>query len=145
MNPISINWLALLVSAIVIVVINSVWFGPKTFYPIWWKALGKEMRKPEDRDTSAKTAIRLFGGTFAGAIAQAIVLYIMVSGASAQFEMSLVFGAVIGFALGVVAAATSLGHRLFAMQGFKVWIIEVGADLVALTVAGAIIAAFVAH
>jgi hypothetical protein len=143
MDILNINWLALVVGTLTIFVINAIWFGPKTFYPMWWAALGKEPTKPEDQDTSAKTMVRLFGGTFAGALAQSIVLFIMVQGASTHFDMNLLFGAVIGLALGVVAAAASLGHRLFAMQGFKVWIIEVGADLLALTVAGAVIAAFI--
>ncbi len=143
MNILNINWLALVFGTLAIFIFNAIWFGPKTFYPMWWAALGKEPTKPEDQDTSVKTMVRLFGGTFAGALAQAIVLLIMVQGASAHFDMSLLFGAVIGLSLGVVAAATSLGHRLFGQQGFKVWIIEVAADAIALTIAGAVMAALI--
>ena len=143
MNILNINWFAILVGTVVIFIFNAVWFGPKTFYPMWWAALGKEQPKPEDQDTRGKTMARLFGGSFAAALAQAIVLYIMVKGASTQFDLSPVFGGAIGLGLGVVAAGASLGHRLFGQQGFKVWIIEVAADAIALTIAGAVMATLI--
>jgi hypothetical protein len=139
MNTFSINWLAVALGTLAIFMIQAIWFGPKTFYPVWWKALGKEPTKPEDQDTSGKTMLRLFGGSFAAALAQTSVLYLVIFGSG----LNVLGGAVAGFGLGVVAAGASLGHRLFGQQGFKVWIIEVGADVVALTVAGAILAALI--
>lgn len=139
MNAFSINWLAVALSTFAIFMIQAIWFGPKTFYPVWWKAMGKEVTKPEDQDTSGKTMLRLFGGAFAAALAQTAVLYLVIFGSG----LSVLGGALAGFGLGIIAAAASLPHRLFGQQGFKVWIIEVGADVVALTAAGAIIAALV--
>jgi hypothetical protein len=138
---ISASLISVPLATIAIVVINSIWFGPKTFYPVWWKAMGKEMKKPEDRDTSGKTMLRLFGGSFAAALAQAIVLFVAIFASG----FSIAGGAIMGLGFGVVAAGASLAHRLFGEQGFKVWIIEVAADIIALMAAGAIIAAFVAH
>mgnify|MGYP000386092730 CR=1 FL=1 len=37
---------------------------------------------------------------------------------------------------------TVLSHRMFAGQGFKVWLLEIGNDVVALAVVGAILAAW---
>lgn len=139
----SINWVAILLGTIAIFFVNAIWFGPKTFYPVWWKAMGKEVTKPEDEDTSPKTMLRLFGGSFAAALAQAIVLAALIGFASTQAGFGIATGGVIGFAFGVIAAGASLAHRLFGQQGFKVWIIEVGADVVALILAGVIIAALV--
>lgn len=136
----SINWAAILLGTLVIFVVNAIWFGPRTFYPVWWKALGKAEPTP---DTSAKTMVRLFGGSFAAALAQAIVLTALVGFASTQAGFGIATGGVIGFAFGVVAAGASLAHRLFGQQGFKVWIIEVGADIVALIIAGLVVAALV--
>jgi len=138
---ISASLISVPLATIAIVVLNSIGFGPKTFYPIWWKAMGKEMTKPEDRDTSGKTMLRLFGGSFAAALAQAIVLFVAIFASG----FSIAGGAIMGLGFGVVAAGASLAHRLFGEQGFKVWIIEVAADIIALMAAGAIIAAFVAH
>lgn len=101
--------------------------------------MGKEPTKPEDQDTSAKGMVRLFGSSFAAALAQAAVLYLVIFGSG----LTLLGGALAGFGLGIVAAAASLPHRLFGQQGFKVWIIEMGADVTALTAAGAILAVMV--
>ena len=37
----SINWLAVVVCVVVAMVVGFFWFGQKTFFPIWWKAIGK--------------------------------------------------------------------------------------------------------
>ena len=41
MNFSSINWLAVVVCVIVSMVVGFFWFGQKTFFQIWWKAIGK--------------------------------------------------------------------------------------------------------
>ena len=57
-----------------------------------------------------------------------------------------VWGAILGFGIG---AAASFSHRQFAQQNHKqgqavlVWILEVGQDIVCLSVAGLIIGAWV--
>lgn len=137
METFSINWLAVALGTLAIFMIQAIWFGPKTFYPVWWKAMGKQPTKPEEQDTSVKDMIRLFGSAFAAALAQTAVLYLVIFGSG----LTVVGGALAGFGLGVVAAAASLPHRLFGQQGFRVWIIEVGADVLALVAAGAILAA----
>lgn len=136
MDTFSVNWLAVALGTLAIFMIQAIWFGPKTFYPVWWKAMGKQPTKPEDQDTSVKGMIRLFGSSFAAALAQTAVLYVVIFGSG----LPVIGGALAGFGLGVVAAAASLPHRLFGQQGFKVWIIEVGADVLALVAAGAILA-----
>jgi hypothetical protein len=37
----SINWLAVITCVIASMIIGSLWFNPKTFYPAWWKAIGR--------------------------------------------------------------------------------------------------------
>ena len=52
-------------------------------------------------------------------------------------------GLLIGLTIGVVfTAAGSLSHRLFGLQGFKVWLIEVGSDVLNYALAGLIIGLF---
>ncbi|MEY4043303.1 MAG: hypothetical protein RL529_870, partial [Actinomycetota bacterium] len=48
-------------------------------------------------------------------------------------------GAFLGFGIG---AASSISHRLFGGQGFRVWLLEIGQDIVSLTVMGLILAAW---
>ncbi len=135
----NLNPLAIALGFVAAFIFNAIWFGPKTFYPAWLKALGKPMPKREEVDMSAKGQIALFGGTFAGQLAAVIVLAVVI-GLIPDADWSV--GALAGVGVGVVAAGSSLGHRLFSYQGFKVWIIEVSADVIGLALAGAVIGAF---
>lgn len=135
MNGFELNWWAILVAGVVGIATGAIWFGPRTFYPIWWKALGKEMVKADDHDDNMAV---VFGMTFLGAFAQAFGLAVIFEWIRPE---SVLGGALLGTFVGIVfAAAPSLGHRLFGRQGFKVWIIEVAADIVGLALMGAILA-----
>ena len=57
-----IDFLAVFVGTLVANVIGAVWFGPKTFFPIWWKILGKS---PDEQPGSSNMAY-IFGMTFLG-------------------------------------------------------------------------------
>lgn len=134
MNGFELNWWAILVAGIVGIATGAVWFGPRTFYPMWWKALGQE---PTNEPGGDNMAI-VFGATFLGAFAQAFGLAVIFEWIRPE---AILGGALLGAFIGIVfAAAPSLGHRLFARQGFKVWIIEVGADILGLALMGAILA-----
>lgn len=135
----NLNPLAIALGFLAAFIFNAIWFGPKTFYPAWFKALGKPMPKREEVNMSAKGQIALFGGTFAGQLAAVFVLAVVL-GLVPDADWSI--GALAGLGVGIVAAGSSLGHRLFSYQGFKVWIIEVSADVIGLVIAGAIIGAF---
>jgi hypothetical protein len=86
----------------------------------------------------------IFGATFAGAFVQAISLAIFLE---LVFKVDPNFGvlngglagAFLGFGIG---AASSISHRLFGGQGFRVWLLEIGQDIVSLTVMGLILAAW---
>ena len=41
MNFAAINWLAVAVCVVVSMVSGSLWYNPKTFFPAWWKVVGK--------------------------------------------------------------------------------------------------------
>ena len=50
----SINWLAVMVCVVVSMISGTIWYNPKTFFPVWWKGIGKS-------DSSAPGAIRWYG------------------------------------------------------------------------------------
>ncbi|MEN9342762.1 MAG: hypothetical protein RIR24_349 [Actinomycetota bacterium] len=134
-----INWLAIFLAAVAGVVIGAVWFGPKTFFPVWWKLLGKN---PTENPGNESMGL-VFGLTFVGAFVQAIVMAVAVSLAETatgdlQWYQGLAFGALLGVGF---SAATSIGHKLFGGFGLKVWILEVGQDILSLAAMGAIISA----
>lgn len=133
-------FLALLLATLAGLVVNFVWFSPKTFFPVWWRALGHTDEIPGGADGSAMAPT--FVMTTLALAAQAVVVWFaldLVSSARDQ-TLSLGMGATVGAVLGVgIAAASSLGHRLFSGQGVRVWAIEVGADVLTLMVMGAVI------
>jgi len=145
-----INWLAVVVASLSSFVIGALWFGPKTFYPLWMKAMGRKV-PTENVPMSAGSTILMFGGTYLGALIQVSTLAIVVALARiVDPTIGALGGAAIGALLGFgIGAAASFSHRQFAQQNHKqvhavwVWIIEVGQDIVCLTVAGLIIGAWV--
>ncbi len=120
---------------------GGIWFGPKTFYPIWMKAKG--IASGELTTQQNKPAL-MFGGTIVGVLVQTLTLGLIVTSLQhAGLHIGISEGAFIGFSLGVgIAAFASLPHRLFGGENIKVWLIETTNDALNLTVAGAIIAFF---
>lgn len=135
-----LSLIGVLVASLVSIISGAIWFGPKTFYPIWMRARGNASgRLSEDHSPAI-----LFGGTFLGVAAQSFTLAVIVTTIQHGIpEFTILDGAGIGCALGVgIAAFASLGHRLFGGENFKTWIIETSNDAINLTIAGAIIAYF---
>ena len=117
---------------------GAIWFGPKTFYPIWMKERG--IASGQLNAQQNKPAL-LFGGTILGLLIQLFVLALMINSLASQGEVTALQGATVGLALGVgISMFSSLSHRLFGGESLKVWIIETASDGINLTVAGAIIA-----
>jgi hypothetical protein len=112
---------------------GAIWFGPKTFYPIWMKGRGIQSGQ---LDSNQNKPVLLFGGTILGVLTQTLTLALVINSLQQA-------GTDIGLALGVgVAMFASLSHRLFGGDTLKVWLIETANDALNLTVAGAIIAYF---
>ena len=120
---------------------GAIWFGPKTFYPIWMKARG--ITSGQLTTQQNKPAL-LFSGTIIGILIQTLTLALIITGLQNQnSDFSIADGALVGFAVGVgIAAFASLSHRLFGGESVKVWIIETANDAINLTIAGMIITFF---
>lgn len=131
----SINWLAVVVCVVVSMVSGSLWYNPKTLYPVWWKAIG---RSESDRPGMQNMGM-VWGLTALSSFVQAasVALMIRVMG-----SMTLASGAMAGFMiwLGFVAT-TSLTNKLFTGQ-LKAWVIEAGNHLVNFLLFGAILGAW---
>lgn len=145
-----INWLAVAAASVSMFVIGAAWFMPKTFYPVWMKAQGRKIPTERVEMSGGSTAL-MFGGTFVGTVVQAITLAVIIGLAqSVDPAIGAVGGAAIGALLGFgIGAASSFSHRQFGQADHNqvnavwVWILEVGQDIVSLTVAGLIIGAWV--
>jgi hypothetical protein len=136
----NINYLALFVAAIAAFAVGAIWFGPKTFFPVWWKLQG---RKPEDAAGSGNVGL-MFGLTFVAQFAMGFAVALVLKLEElAGVAVNVGTGMQVGLLLGVfVAAAASLSHRLFAGHGYRVWLLEVGNDIAAVVVMGLILGAW---
>jgi hypothetical protein len=136
-----LNFVGILVAFGFSFVSGAIWFGPKTFYPVWMKARGI---KDGQLTTAQNKPVTLFGGTIVGVLIQTITVGLVINSLQQnQPNFGVLDGAGVGFALGVgIGMFASLSHRLFGGENFKVWIIETANDAINLTIAGAIIAFF---
>jgi len=136
-----LNFVGVLVAFAISFISGGIWFGPKTFYPIWMKARGIESGQLSHQQN--KPAL-LFGGTIIGLIFQTATLAVVITSLqAADADFSILDGALVGAALGIgIAAFASLSHRLFGGESIKVWIIETANDALNLTIAGAVITFF---
>ena len=136
-----LNFLGILVAFGFSFVSGAIWFGPKTFYPIWMKERGIASG---ELNSNQNKPFLLFGGTIIGVAIQTLTLGLIINSIQhAGTDIGIIDGAGIGLALGVgIGMFASLSHRLFGGENLKVWLIETANDALNLTVAGAIIAYF---
>ncbi len=133
----SINWLAVVACVVFSMVSGSLWFGPKTFFPIWWKAIG--MKADDTANGSPMTWVLII----VSSIVQAVFMALMVTAmGSITGGATLVSGATAGFLLWLgFVAPTGLANKLFSGQ-LKAWAIETGNHLINFVVFGAILGAW---
>jgi hypothetical protein len=141
-SPVTVPLLGILLAVVVAFVANFLWFGPRTFYPVWARALGRADRQPGEGSSMAL----VFGLTLLGSVVMALTMSWVLQATAALYrsDVSVAAGALVGALMGLgIAAAASLGHRLFAGQGLVVWAIEIGGDVLGLTLMGAVLALYV--
>lgn len=136
----SINWLAVLACVVASMIIGSVWFNPKTFFPAWWKAIGKSDSNVPGGSSMGMGLV--WGLIVFSSFVQAVFMSLMVNAmGSMTGGTSLASGALAGFLLWLgFVAPSSLTNKLFADR-LKAWVLEAGNHLVTFVVMGAIVGA----
>jgi len=137
-----INWLAVVACVVASMIIGGTWFGPKTFFPVWWKAIGKS--DSADQGGSTIGMGLTWGLIVFSAFVQAVFMSLMVHamGSMTPGGATLGSGAMAGFFLWLgFVAPSSLTNKLFADR-LKAWVLEVGNHLITFVAMGAIIGAF---
>ena len=141
MPQVDVNFWAVLVGGVASMIIGSIWFSQKTFFPMWWKAIGKsETAGPGMTGNMGLT----WGLTIFAAFVQAVFMSLMVTamGSMTPGGATLGSGALAGFLLWLgFVAPSSLTNKIFAGQ-LKAWVLEVGNHLVTFVVMGAIVGAW---
>jgi hypothetical protein len=141
MNMFTVNWLAIVTCVIVSMIIGSVWFSQKTFFPIWWKAIGKN-----DKDEAGQVLPMglVWGLTLLASFLQALFMAFALNAVSSILPggVTIISGLLVGFIiwLGFVGPA-GLTNKLFAGQ-VKAWGIETGNAFLVLVAYGAILGAW---
>jgi hypothetical protein len=134
----SINWLAVVACVVASMIIGSIWFSPKTFYPAWWKAIGKTDKDvPGDQSMNGMWVV--WALVVVSSFVQAVFMNLMVTAmGSLSGGATLASGATAGFLLWLgFVAPSSLTNKLFADR-VKAWYYEAGNHLVTFVVMGAI-------
>lgn len=136
----AINWLAVVVCVVVSMVTGSLWYNPKTFFPVWWKGIGKSETEVPGGSGMALT----WTLTVLSSVVQAVAMALMVNALGELMGgASLISGALTGFMLWLgFIAPTYLVNRLFAGHGLKIWAIEAGNHLLNFVLFGAILGAW---
>jgi hypothetical protein len=123
--------IGIFVAALVGFFTSFFWFNQKTFFPVWWSAMGKGDEMPGNGQSMGI----LFGSALFSTLAQAIVLAVLIG--AAYEDATFAQGALVGLLVGVAIIGAALGHRLFGGHGWKVWLLESGADLLVIVAMGA--------
>jgi hypothetical protein len=136
----TVNWLAVVVCVVVSMISGTIWYNPKTFFPIWWKGIGKTGEPGMQGNMGMTWALTLLS-SFIQAVAMSFMVDAM--GSLMTGGVSAATGAMTGFMLwfGFIAP-TYLVNKLFAGHGLQVWAIEVGNHLVNFVLFGAILGAW---
>jgi len=136
MDLTSIRWTTVAACFVFSIVSGGVWFGPKTFFPAWWQAIGKSS---SDQPVGTATTWMLLMLTSLTQVLCASLLVPVVANAIGGINPT--SGAIAGcfIWLGFVAP-TGLANKLFAGY-LKAWAIESGNHLLNFVVFGAIIGA----
>jgi len=139
----SINWLAVVACVVVSMISGAVWYNPKTFFPAWWKGIGKS---ESDVPGMAGAAMGMtWALTVLSSFIQAVFMSLMVTalGSMTTGGATLGSGAMVGLLLWLgIIAPTSLVNKLFAGHGLKVWAIEAGNHLLNFVLFGVILGAW---
>lgn len=137
-----ISWVGVIIAGVAGTVLGGVWFGPKTFFPLWWRLMGHEPGTTTNPGGNVPMGV-VFGSTFVAQLVQATAMAVIVNIArhsTAFSAFGVIDGAVVGLVIGAgLVAMAPLGHRLFGGHGFGVWALEVSNDILGVILMGAIV------
>ena len=125
-----IDWIAVLVAAVVSFAIGGVWYSPLLFTKAWIRESGVDVEQGKNAN------VPLIMGTAFALILLATIVFAMFLGP----QPGLRFGAGAGFAAGLFWVAGSFGvNYLFEQRSFKLFLINGGYNVVMFTAMGAIL------
>lgn len=132
-----VNYLAVVVSGVVIFLLGGLWYS--ALFTKKWVAL--QGKTEEELKASVKTPMPLlFAGAFISGLLVAWVLAVL---SNHFIEMTAMRGAMVGVLCWIgLAGATSFSTAQFSGKPLQLWMIDSGYNLVSFVIAGAILGAW---
>ncbi|HEV7388351.1 MAG TPA: DUF1761 domain-containing protein [Gemmatimonadaceae bacterium] len=136
----AINYLAVLVAAIVIFVLGGLWYSPVLFAKRWI-ALQNRTEEQMRAQAAAANMPLMYLAAFVCAFLQALVMSAVIGHIGAGNPVGVHHGAIIGASLWLgFAATTSYATALFSGKPKQLWLIDSMYNLVSFVLAGIILA-----
>ena len=133
MWTLDVNYLAVVVAAIVPMVVGALWYSPVLFSNAWLAAIGKTA----DEISAQANQVQAFSIAIAASLISAYVLAVLAALSGAG---SILDGIILGLWAVVFIATASATWGAFEARPLRLWLINNGYYLVALPIMGAIIA-----
>ena len=131
----NVNYLAVLVTGILIFMLGGLWYSPALFAKKWISLMGKS---DEDLKAASRSMPLNYAAVFVCALLTAFTLAIILNHFT---ELSVLRGAAVGAVCWLgFAGATSFGTSLFSMQPKTLWLINSGYNLASFVIDGILLA-----
>ena len=140
MNYPAINYLAVLVAALVIFAIGGLWYSPVLFAKRWIALQGRTEEQMRAQAAAANMPLMYFTA-FVCAFIQAWVLAMVIGHMAQVAEMGVAHAAIFSALIWLgFAATTSYATALFSSKPKQLWLIDSMYNLVSFVLAGIILA-----
>jgi Protein of unknown function (DUF1761) len=136
----AVNFLAVLVAAIVIFVLGGLWYSPLLFAKKWIALQGRTEEQERAQAAAANMPVMYISAFACSLIIALVMAHIMVHMASIM-PVGAVHGAFFGFMAWLgFAAPTSYATAIFSGKPKQLWLIDTSYNLVSFLLAGLILA-----
>jgi len=133
----SINYLAVIVAALLAFALGAVWYGKPLFGKAWQQELGYT-----DEYLQSGNMAKTFGFSFLLTLIMALGMAFLFHAIAAD-KLTWKLGMTHGLYIGIAFVATSMGvNYSFQRKSFKLWLIDSGYQVVFLTLMGTILGAW---
>jgi hypothetical protein len=135
-----VNWLAVLVTAVVIFALGALWYSPVLFVKKWVALQGKTEEQMRAEAANANMPV-LYLSAFLTALVTAWVMALVFAHFNPAIELSWAHGLLFGFLFWLgFAATTSYGSAIFSGKPKQLWLIDSMYNLASFVIAGIILA-----
>lgn len=136
----TINYLAVLVSGIVIFALGGLWYSPVLFAKRWIALQGRTEEQERAQAAAANMPL-MYVSAFICGFVTAWVMALILAHIATSLELNAAHGALIGFMVWLgFAATTSYATALFSGKPKQLWLIDSAYNLVCFVLAGMILA-----